>query len=929
MLAIRGIAQARSELQGPAAATAKILANIKEDRFAQAWSTVINELFLKTDGNARQVIDSITFAFELQRNNPYLRFFQGLAYLQLGERDAGYEAVSQVVSARPLWQLPRVRLSRMKLEAGQKQAAFEDASEAFAINRTIAAGSNLAIIAAARIDPSNLKANTELLEFVANIQNQVPGEESTLPLYVQLLVRTNQVEQAKAVINNALSSKKQPAVGTFLRLASVSRAAKLELEEACLAAAEKSGLTPDLAVARATAMAEAGNPAGAVKYLQDCIQKIGAADLSWRLALANFLEQIKDDRAAATWIALGDDSALKTNLIVQHQALAAASAQKDSVFISRTIERIRAVSGDKSIGWKLAQARLLLRDQANAANPALMKILGEIISAAPNNLDVRALLAAAHEKSKNIPAAIEQLIAARKLQPTSKGLNLELARLYTAQLDFERAREILESIQPESLEPAQGRVAARLSGQQGDIKRAIGFAEAAQAGAPALDRLYLAELYRRSRQDTKAEAIYKSLLEKPDRLEVIMAAADYYASRGEKGPAIQTLANLDKLSLRPAEKDFAMAEYSLRHGDANQALAHYLAVVETAPTIPDGWRALVSEYIRLGKADQAVEAARKAVRALPADPGKPFQNVIDSASALAALASEKMLVPLMVALMEPSPDGEAAAKALPIIVDAIKTKASPQTVTKSLRSIADGAPRLPALQMLLVQNYILGGKPEEAAAIALRSQRISPASPEIARNTAVALLATGKLAEALPHAQQWRQLTPENPLSADLFIAQLQLGLEDYVSALRLLQPYMDEAKANPKDQNLALVLAIRAQALIKRGDDTAAADLIGPFLADQPQMRAIWRDLTQLLPNPLADKWITRLAVATPPDDVNENIQRLSSIWPPSLRTIPSSCRAGRFSRKLIIAKARPSEDIAGHWSWIPTWRIRSTTWR
>ena len=62
MLAMRGIAQARSDLQGPAAATAKILANIKEDRFAQAWSTVINELFLKTDGNAPQVIDSITFA---------------------------------------------------------------------------------------------------------------------------------------------------------------------------------------------------------------------------------------------------------------------------------------------------------------------------------------------------------------------------------------------------------------------------------------------------------------------------------------------------------------------------------------------------------------------------------------------------------------------------------------------------------------------------------------------------------------------------------------------------------------------------------------------------------------------------------------------------------------------------------------------------
>ena len=143
--------------------------------------------------------------------------------------------------------------------------------------------------------------------------------------------------------------------------------------------------------------------------------------------------------------------------------------------------------------------------------------------------------------------SFEQLIAARKLQPASKGLNLELARLYTAQLDFQRAHEILLSIPRESLEPAQRRVAARLLGQQGDIERAIGFAEGAQTDAPPLDRLYLAELYRRFGQDTKAEAIYKSLLEKPDRLEIVMAAADYYASRGKSGLAMQTLANLEKL----------------------------------------------------------------------------------------------------------------------------------------------------------------------------------------------------------------------------------------------------------------------------------------------------------------------------------------------------------------------------------------------
>jgi len=86
-------------------------------------------------------------------------------------------------------------------------------------------------------------------------------------------------------------------------------------------------------------------------------------------------------------------------------------------------------------------------------------------------------------------------------------LSLELARLYMLQLDFQRARELLENIPPQSLEPAQRRAAARLIGQLGNIQLAIRFMEDVQADAPVLDRLYLADLYRRSNKHPQAEAI--------------------------------------------------------------------------------------------------------------------------------------------------------------------------------------------------------------------------------------------------------------------------------------------------------------------------------------------------------------------------------------------------------------------------------------
>jgi tetratricopeptide (TPR) repeat protein len=879
-LAIRGISQARSDLKEPAAQAATTLAKIKDDRIAQAWATIIQELVLKTDGNAgnaRQVIDSIRLAFEVQRNNAYLRFFYGLAYLQLGERDAAMEAFTQVISSRPHWQLPLLHLSRLKLDAGQKQSALEDASAAFDINRrNLAAASNFAIVIAANTDFATLDPKGDLYILVTDIQTEVPGEESTLPLYVQVLAKTNQLDEAKKIVNAALVAKKPVSTNTLLRLAAISRDCKLGLEEPCLAAAEKSGLTADIAFARANSLVDSGNTADALRYFQDSMKKSGADQVSWRIAWATLLEQSNDNRAAATWIALADDPALKTNQTVQRDALAATSTQNDAAFISRTIERLRAVAGEESTAWKMAKARLQLRDPS-ARDPQLIKTLSEIVASAPNNADARALLASAYEKSNNLTAAIEQMTAARKLQPASKVLNLELARLYMLQLDFQRARDILESIHPESLEPAQRRGAGRLIAQLGNINLAIRFLEGVQADAPAVDRLYLADLYRRHNEHEKAAAIYQSLLQKPDRIEIIMAAADFYASRGSKDQSMAALSHLKNLPISAAEKDFAMAEFSSHHGEPEQALARYQAVVQSDPTKPVGWSSLITEYLRAGRIDDAIAAAKKAVTAVPSESTKSFQNVVDSAATLKALQSQKTLVGLMAGLLEPSPEGEAAAKALPIIRDAIIAKASSEVVVDQLRPIADTAPRLVPLQMLLVQNYLLMKRNDDAALIALRSQSVSPASAQIAQNAAYAVSATQRWSQALAPAQKWRELTPENPLPADLFIAGLHMRLEDYASVLTVLRDYVAPAKSNPKDY--ALVNIYRAQALLMRGDDPAAADLLSPLLPTYPQIRAAWRDLSQFLPNPIAEKWIERLAAATPADEVNEQID-LAIAW-------------------------------------------------
>ena len=61
LLAMRGIAQARADQKEPALQTTQTLINITDDRIAQAWATIIQELILKTDGNNRRVRNVLRF----------------------------------------------------------------------------------------------------------------------------------------------------------------------------------------------------------------------------------------------------------------------------------------------------------------------------------------------------------------------------------------------------------------------------------------------------------------------------------------------------------------------------------------------------------------------------------------------------------------------------------------------------------------------------------------------------------------------------------------------------------------------------------------------------------------------------------------------------------------------------------------------------
>ena len=91
-----------------------------------------------------------------------------------------------------------------------------------------------------------------MLDWVTQAQEAWPFEEETLLLQIDLLSRTDSKGEAVHRLEEALKAENLPSPRALIRLADLSRRARLGLEEACLERCEATyGLSPELAYAKA------------------------------------------------------------------------------------------------------------------------------------------------------------------------------------------------------------------------------------------------------------------------------------------------------------------------------------------------------------------------------------------------------------------------------------------------------------------------------------------------------------------------------------------------------------------------------------------------------------------------------------------------------------------------------------------------------
>lgn len=783
---------------------------------------------------------------------------------------------------------------------GQAKAAVAAATSAIDDAADASATSGKAVVdaiagAAAEIDKARtalateLKASPDKAAAMKKPQEQLDGAAGSASTaataagtYTSLAACAARLDKGDLAGATAAVSGVYPVnTDLWLRLASVSRGERLGLEDEILGRAdrESEGQSPQLALARALMLAESGKPDDGLLQLSRAADAATRQQAAWKVAVAQFHEQLRDPKAHDAWVEVGDkfpqDLSVQSTIVDLPDS---SSAWADRDFIDRTIARLRALTGDEGFHYKLAECRWLLnspnrkRDSAIAASK-----LSDIVNRSPGLVAPRLYLAKAFENLEDTSTAIVHLRAAAKVNPENESIALDLARLLLEDGRFDDAKAYLDRAARSASDAATRRRVAIFYARQGDLDAAIRLlssptAGEADSGADAL----LADLYRRKGNFDEATKLYERLASgKGVDAATLAAAADYFATHGREDQARAAIGRLSELKLPAGRRDAIVAEYTEKHGSKEAAAGLYKQAVDANPTDPDLWRALVAFQFRQSHFDQAAATCDCALAKLPGN--EDLASLKVQALALRTTGGG-VDTDALVAELSKDPRNAAARDSLAAYSASRKNNDPPDRAVQKLRRVADQYPRFLPVQTQVVRMYLRLGKVSDALNVATRAMDNFPNDPEPASLVTSIYGGTGKWSDVLRVAQEWRRRSLENPVEPDLAIARARIEMNQPAEAIQTLKPYMEAANANPDKYNM--VIGTYAQALIVDDRESDAAALLTPFLPRSEEWKISTIRLAASIHNPTAAAhWIEQFAAAVPEDSLRARYE-VANAW-------------------------------------------------
>ena len=814
-----------------AAATADLrsLEARSADEVAATWASLLHARFDRPPPRVRDRVRAYETVLVRDPDNAVAPFWLGFDDVELGERDMAVQAWQQAARLSPGWAMPHLLIARTLLDAGRiqeaaqaAQAAEDRAPDRLLVQTTLARAAYAQLPTDAPVDKLQ-----PLLAFVGTIQSRVPNESETLPIYIGLLARTGRVQDATDALRRALSTTPPPSAATLGALLRVNDEQKLGLGRLIESFRNRNvSVTPADALTRAMAEADAGRPDDGLALLQDVSTANGPDSVGWRIALLRYRQYTADASALHDWAALGND--YPRNAGVQRAILASNLAWTDRPLIDRTITLLQKITGDEGVDWRLARARFELTaepegDPARATHAtAAAAMLVGVVRDAPQSVEAQLLWAEARRQLGDVAGAVDHCRRAAELAPGDVDVSLALAPLLVRQGKTAEADAVL----------ARAAGSPRLSRDQ---RLALGrqlagrgqYAQATALLSTQLDRrdvdrdLLLAQICQAQGDAPAAAQLYAKLLNDGVATEpFIRDAAWFDADHGQPEAAKQVLAKLDASPLSPVDRDLLRADFEEAFEGEAAAKKRLDETCKNNPTSVAVTIALVGFDVR---------------HRLFGVINPKFSNDTDRRVA----AFEQLWA--MLRFVPAGPEGDRLLADLsrdPLNEAARATLVAVANDPEKLHEVADRFPSYSAAQLLSAEQYLKEGAARSAAELLTRSAEIDPTDPAPLRASVDLYRSTGQWDALVSAATQWRRRSMQDPLPADLALADGYLHQNDADSALRQLSPYVAFAQSSP--QSNQTVLRLYAGALAEAGRAEQARAVLHPLIGTSPA----WRDI-------------------------------------------------------------------------------------
>jgi tetratricopeptide (TPR) repeat protein len=864
MVGLRALSLRALNRDQEAAAIAQALKGREGDYRVSSWTRALPLAEAEEEPDLVRRVSDLRNLCRDNPNEPIFHAWLAEALAALGRNDEARQAWREATELPQgaTWALPKLRTAETFLQDRRLEDALRSVQEAAQIARNRAVVNVVLMeVHAARVQKGlDSIDSSQLLDHVRQLDEALAragDSESLLRLRERLIVprivflaRSQGRDAAREAALEVLESDRSLRSETIQRLAVAGTIERLGIEDACAARAGSGGAdSAAVQFGRSLELAASDRPQEGKRLLADALkQRPQDADL--HIAYARYLERIGDEAALPAWKQAGGRFA--TNLGVQRACLSSAVIAADREFVEEAIRRYASVAGlevgSEDVVIRMARARMLLHGRPTARDrDRAVGVLTAVISHQPTLVEPKLLIASALSMSDrersiqpDLPRATAALSDALAQEPGAATVAIELSRLLQLQGQFDRAREHLNRIAGSStVDIDLRRRAAEMLIAQGNstpvADRALQeIADKLGDNAPAGVLVALAEIHAGQRRASEAAAIYERLAARPS-LDVDSAymVARHYLHIGEPTRAEEVLAGLNPAELKPGARQLIQARLAAERGDIQAAAEQFEQAIRQGNNSPELWRQYVAMYLRRADFDDAMALTERALNALPGD---LTLLVLQKQSALLAEgAADADLGPLVKALAgDPS-----ASNAEEILrsVKAARDRGELHTIA-GLTRLADRFAASAPVQMYAA-NRMMRMDPARAAVIMNKAMAVNPADPGTARLAAEIYLQLGNWRELLAAATAWRNRDGSRSAEPDLAIAQAYLGMNQFEHGLKVLQPRLAGALANPDADSLSLgILNIYARLLIGAGREQEARAVLEPAFKTSQQAR-------------------------------------------------------------------------------------------